>query len=123
MKFNAITARKYTRIGSSSNINKGDLVMQKTLAAGMRGRKKLKKLGPISVLTLAQRRKASARDIKKLKKAMLNSSYGLHIAGSISYDTKYLYEEGGNIMNHMNLGYKKTLTRGQERDRYDQGGI
>ena len=97
--------------------------MQKTLAAGMRGRKKLKKLGPISVLTLAQRSKASARDIKKLKKAMLNSSYGLHIAGSISYDTKYLYDEGGNIMNHMNLGNKKTLTRGQERDRYDQGGI
>jgi hypothetical protein len=123
MKFNAITARKYTRIGSASNINKGDLVMQKTLAAGMRGRKKLKKLGPISVLTLAQRSKASARDIKKLKKAMLNSSYGLHIAGSISYDTKYLYDEGGNIMNHMNLGNKKTLTRGQERDRYDQGGI
>ena len=62
-------------------------------------------------------------DIKKLKKAMLNSSYGLHIAGSISYDTKYLYDEGGNIMNHMNLGNRKTLTRGQERDRYDQGGI
>ncbi len=97
--------------------------MQKTLAAGMRGRKKLKKLGPISLLTLAQRSKAPARDIKKLKKALLNGSYGLHVAGSVSHDTKYLYDEGGSILNHMNLGNKKTLTRGQERDRYNQGGI
>jgi len=121
MKINLSTAKKYTRNGSNTNINKGDLVVQKNLRAGMRGRKQLKKLGHISLLSLAQKRNVPARDIKKLKKALLNGV--IHVAGSVSHDTRYLYEEGGNILNHTNFGNKKTLTKGQERDKYYQTAI
>jgi len=121
MKINVNTARKYTQIGSATNTNKGDLVIQKSISAGMRGKKQLKKLGHISLLSLAQRRNAPARDIKKLKNWLLKGN--IHVAGSVSHDTKYLYDEGGNILNHTNFGNKKTLTRGQERDKYNQGAI
>ena len=87
----------------------------------MRGRKQLKKLGLISLLSLAQKRNASARDIKKLQGALLNGV--IHVAGSISHDTKYLYEEGRDAFNHMNLGNKKTPTKTQERNKYHQIGI
>jgi hypothetical protein len=120
MKINLNTARKYTQIGANNNINKGDLVVQENLT-GMRDRKQLKKLGHISLLSLAQKRNVPARDIKKLKNWLLKGN--IHVAGSVSHDTKYLYEEGGNILNHTNFGNKKTLTKGQERDRYNQGGL
>ena len=87
----------------------------------MRGKKQLKKLGHIGLLTLAQKRNVPSRDIKKLKNWLLKGN--IHVAGSISHDTKYLYEEGRDAFNHMNLGNKKTLTRGQERDRYNQDEI
>ena len=38
MKINVNTARKYTQIGSATNTNKGDLVIQKSISAGMRGK-------------------------------------------------------------------------------------
>ena len=118
MKINLNTARKYTKIGGNDNANKGDIVIQKNLRTGIRGRKQLKKLGHISLLSLAQKRNVPARDIKKLKNALLKGI--IHVAGSISHDTKYLYEEGRDAFNHMNLGNKKTLTKGQERDKYYQ---
>ena len=119
MKINLSTAKKYSN--GQENNNKGDLVMQKNIRGGRKARKLLKKVGTIGLLSLAQRRNVPARDIKKLKNALLNGI--IHVVGSVSHDTRYLYEEGGNILNHTNFGNKKTLTKGQERDKYYQIGI
>jgi len=118
MKVNASIARKYSTRGEH-NINKGDVVIIKN--NNEKRSKQLKRLGHIGLLTLAQRRNAPARDIKKMKNWFLSGK--LQVSGGISHDTRYLYDEGGNILNHTNFGNKKTLTAGQEREKYKQSGI
>lgn len=80
--------------------------------------KKMKRLSPIALLHLAQKRNASGKDINKLRHGF--STGALQVGGMNDYNTKYLYDEGNNIMNHMNFGNKKTRTVKEEHKKFYQ---
>lgn len=80
--------------------------------------KRMKRLSPIALLNLAQKRNASGKEINRLKHSF--SRGALTVNGINDYNTKYLYEEGNNIMNHMKFGNKKKRTVSQEEIKFRQ---
>lgn len=80
--------------------------------------KRMKRLSPIALLNLAQKRNASGKEINRLKHSFSRGT--LTVNGINDYNTKYLYEEGNNIMNHMKFGNKKKRTVSQEEIKFRQ---
>ena len=101
-------------------VRKGDVVATHGKRTGVPASvlKRMKRLSPIALLNLAQKRNASGKEINRLKHSFSRGT--LTVNGINDYNTKYLYEEGNNIMNHMKFGNKKKRTVSQEEIKFRQ---